>query len=143
MAIDKSNSKPWVKITVWILTGALMFAFMGTGVWYLIANGKYLFSTESYHEPTDEAQVSDDDMIRAYEEQIAGLEKEVADGADDKAALLAGMNASYAAWIYQRGNVADFPYAITLVKRAIELDPETHASEGQAFIDMLQGEIDR
>ncbi|MCL2491240.1 MAG: hypothetical protein FWE87_00565 [Coriobacteriia bacterium] len=146
MAIDKSNSKPWVKITVWVLTIALMFAFMGTGVWFLIANAGYLFSTDHYDEsqtsPQEEYEVSDEDMIRAYEQQIDSLEIEVAAGATaEKQELLAGMSASYAYWLYQRGDVADFGRAIELLERAIELDPANHQESGDILIGQLQGAL--
>jgi len=144
MPIDKSNAKPWVKITVWVLTFALTFAFMGIGITYLIANWSYLFSAQNSQQQQQEPQYTDAQYIAAYEQQIADLEKRIVDDpSQENIQYLAGMNASYAAWLYQRGDVADFEHAITLVERAIELDPETHEENGRLFIEQLQNALYR
>jgi len=138
MPIDKSNSKPWVKVTVWVLTFCLIFAFMGTGVWFLIANGRYLFSGETaadqqQQEPTDEQ------YIAAFEQQIADLEAQLAkeESAETKSTL-AGYSAYYASWLFNRGDRADFEHAIQLLERAIELDPETQGENAQSLIDQIR-----
>jgi len=151
MAIDKSNSKPWVKVTVWVLTGALMFAFMGTGVWFLIANAGYLFSTQTYddalqeyqNQQLNESEVGDEDIMLAYEQQIETLEAELKTGSANSETenLLAGMSASYAAWIYQRGDATEFPRGIELMERAIELDPETHEGSGALLIEQMKSAL--
>lgn len=143
MAIDKSNSKPWVKTTVWILTIALTFSFMGIGVTYLIANWRYLFGSSTYEQDVEayqqqQAEPTDEEYIYAYESQIADLESQFAsDPTDQVREYLAGMSAGYAAWLYNRGDVEDFPRAIELIERAIELDPDNHETNGRQFIDQM------
>jgi len=141
MPIDKKNSKPWVKVTVWILTFCLIFAFMGTGVWYLIAYGSYLFSTETVEQQAQE-EPTDEQYVAYFEEQIAQLEADFKDDpSDETRSTLAGMNLYYAQWLHSRGDSADFSRAIELLERAIELDPATHSESGSSLIDQIRSEM--
>jgi len=137
MAIDKSNSKPWVKVTVWILVFGLMFAFMGTGVWILIDQWSYWFGNatspyeQSYQQPDDwvEPEYTPDEEREAYESQLMVLEQQFADDpSDDVAERLAGMSASYGAWIMNSEGDIDYSRAIALFERALELDTEQFES---------------
>jgi len=148
MAIDKSNSKPWVKVTVWVLTISLMFAFTAGGLiyfYYMVRDSAYMRGSNSIQQqftPTEDAQVSDDEIRAAYEAQIAQYETAYKqDESDTDRENLAAMSASYGSWLYQRGNVADYPQALQLFERALELDPDQQGEGARQFIDQIKAEM--
>jgi cytochrome c-type biogenesis protein CcmH/NrfG len=146
MAIDKSNSKPWVKVTVWVLTFGLMFAFMGMGITYLIANWSYLFSSDtvlSQLEAEQQVEYTNEEMIEAYETQIKTYEDRHAEdpSEEDTTMYLAGLSASYAQWIYEQNDTSRFPQAIELLERAIELDAENQEEFARELMDKLKQKV--
>jgi tetratricopeptide (TPR) repeat protein len=142
MAIDKSNSKPWVKITVWILTFGLMFAFMGMGVTYLIANWDWLFSNDTLYsqmETQQQAEQTFDEQIALVKADLDTLEAQYAENnSDDTAALIASYSAYLAQLIYERGNTSEFTQAIGYLEKAIEIDAQTYEESAAELMSYLK-----
>ena len=143
MAIDKKNSKPWVKITVWILTFSLMFAFMGSGVLITIQQWDNWFGTNNVNQAQMVNETPDQDEIkRTYEWQLEIYENLYAeDPTDENRDNFAIMSASYGVWLYESGDIADYPEALDLLERSIELNPDVFGDEAQQVIDSIKSEL--
>jgi tetratricopeptide (TPR) repeat protein len=140
MAIDKSNSKPWVKVTVWILTFALVFAFMGTGVWLLIANWGYWFGSNDVvqSQSPEDYEIDEEALREAYETQLGIYEKAYEDDPNpENAKQLADSSAYLGYLLYETGDTTELPRARDLFNRAIELDPEGYTETAQEIIDYI------
>lgn len=143
MAIDKAHSKPWVKVTVWILTLALIFAFLGAGI--LAIDWKALFGNNAVQAPQGQDQETDNEFLDQYYASILESYETSHTANPDDAELTKGLaqfSAEYGSWLYQvKGNDADYPRAITLLQRAIELDPEGQSDKAQTLIDQIQTKL--
>ena len=147
MPIDKSNSKPWVKVTVWVLTFALIFAFMGTSVWLSIDKWDYWFTsagtqTAEPGTPADQMSYDDAEMRAAYQAQVDEYERRFAeDDSDENRVNVANMNAAFGAWLFRRGVITEYPFAISLFERAADLDPDGQRDMANLFINQMNLEM--
>jgi len=147
MAIDKSNSKPWVKVTVWVLTISLLFAFTAGGLiyfYFMILDSDYMRGSNSVNQSQmyEGPQINDDELRLAYEAQIAQYEAALEeDDSDTNRQNLAEMSVGFGSWLYQGGNVADYPTALKLFERALELDEAGQGLLAQQFIDQIKLEM--
>ena len=133
MGIDKAHSRPWVKITVWTLTGALIVAWLGGGIMYLIMG-------DTPPPAIDAIDVEQLNLV--YGEAVTSLEASRAADPDDLdvARQLASYYASWAQQLYETGDVANYPHAIELIEKAMDLEPELR-EPGNRLISVMQADM--
>ena len=129
MAIDKSQSPVWVRVTVWVT----IFAFVGTAAGVGIFQ---LFSGGNGGSANGGAQVTAglDSINAVYEPQVAAIEAQLA-GDDENLKVLISLGTTYMNWAYELYNSTDpaaqaqfaptMSAAAPIWERAYEIDPES------------------
>ena len=149
MAIDKSQSPAWVRITVWVT----IFAFVGTVAGYGLFQAFSSFGNNGATNGASQVTAGLDSINAVYEPQVTAIETQLA-GDEENLNVLISLGTTYMNWAYALYNSTDaaaqaqfgptMSSAVPIWERAYEIDPESKEIGGDLASSLYySGQEDR